>query len=205
MAEPYRPTRARHLPRGLVAGTALAVLGGTISSAFLDVRGATRASDDPNVVAIHGGRVIPLEQVALHHCHDGEFPTIRCFDTEEERDEHVSLPSDSTSSVRAKVGPNDGPATGRTAESLAILFYVTFYQNASYGGASFTASQPYPDLRVVNWNDLISSFKSLNGQRPKWWEHISYAPPAWQWAAGAQVSYVGDGANDSFSSTKNVP
>jgi hypothetical protein len=82
---------------------------------------------------------------------------------------------------------------------------VTFYQHASYGGASFTASQPQPDLQNFGWNDVISSFKSLNGQRPKWWDHIGYVAPAWQWSAGAWVSYVGDGANDRFSSAKNVP
>jgi hypothetical protein len=180
------------------------VLAGTISSAFLGVRGADPASDDPDVAAFHRGRVIPPEQIALYHCHDRDYPVIRCFDTAQERDEDASLPVDITTAARARVGRTDGPAMGR-AESLSILFYVTFYWNATYGGASFTASQPYSDLRDIGWNDAISSFKSLNGQRPKWWEHIGYVAPAWQWAAGAQVSYVGNGANDLFSSTKNVP
>jgi hypothetical protein len=84
-------------------------------------------------------------------------------------------------------------------------YYVTFYEHASYGGASYTASQPISDLTAWGWNDHVTSFKSLNGQRPKWWENAGYSPPTWQWAAGAWVSNVGSAANDRFSSVANVP
>jgi hypothetical protein len=60
-------------------------------------------------------------------------------------------------------------------------------------------------MRAIGWNDQISSFKSLNDGRPKWWRDINFAGTAWQWGAGAWTPYVGDGANDQFSSVANEP
>ena len=91
------------------------------------------------------------------------------------------------------------------ATTQSATFYVTFYQHASYGGSSLTASQPIDNLGVYGWNDAISSFKSLYSQRPKWWAHADYGIPSWHWPAGAEVSNVGSGANDTFSAVRNVP
>jgi len=66
-------------------------------------------------------------------------------------------------------------------------------------------SAEWPDLGTIGWAHKISSFKSLNSGRPRWWAGASYTGTYWQWAAGAQVSYVGDGANDRFRSVKNLP
>jgi hypothetical protein len=201
MAPDDLPLR-RQLARDAIRVVVLALLAAAISSVIIGARAASQGTDvEP--VATYRGKIIPLEEVALHHCHDGAYPVIRCFDTEEERDEDAShLGVDATRAVAEGRG---GRTAGPAADGLLILYYVTFYQNASYGGASFTASQPQPDLQNFGWNDVISSFKSLNSQRPKWWEHIGYVAPAWRWSAGAWVSYVGDGANDRFSSAKNVP
>jgi hypothetical protein len=103
-----------------------------------------------------------------------------------------------SSSVSGASGPSQTVATSAT-------YYVTFYEHASYGGASYTASQSISDLSAWGWNDHVTSFKSLNGQRPKWWENAGYTPPTWQWAAGAWVSNVGSAANDRFSSVANMP
>lgn len=159
---------------------------------------ALQVAPPAEVRAVHDGRSIPLSDVHLYHCHDGAFPEIRCFDTQEERD--ADSPGAGT------IAPKVSTAARRPAtESVLTLFYVTFYEHQSYGGASFTASQTMSDLSSFGWNDIISSFQSLNGQRPKWWQDVSFGTPSWQWAAGASVSYVGGAANDRFSSVKNVP
>lgn len=146
------------------------------------------------------GRPIPLSQVAQYHCHDGAYPVIRCFATGAERDHDIGADPGND-------GSTGWPATGLLAPagSLISFYYVTFYQDESYGGSSFTASQSIANLGDYGWNDAITSFRSLNGQRPKWWENVNYVTPSWQWPAGAWVPNVGQGANDTFSSVKNVP
>jgi hypothetical protein len=138
---------------------------------------------------------IALETVGRYHCHDGRHPVITCFDTETERD----------IDARASTGSTTPSASSQSLASVTATYYVTFYEHANYGGASFTTSQSIAHLGTYGWSDIVSSFKSLNSQRPKWWEHADYGGLSWQWTAGAQVSYVGDGANDRFSSAKNAP
>lgn len=154
--------------------------------------------EDSERGAVYQDEPIPLADVVEHHCHDGESPTIRCFDTAAERDADAA----EAVPIADASGLSSLDVLALTASST---FYVTFWQDAGYGGSSFTTSQPQPDLRDIGWNDKISSFKSLNGQRPKWFADVQYVTPSWQWAAGANVSYVGDTANDRFSSVKNVP
>jgi hypothetical protein len=142
------------------------------------------AESDEKVEALLGDKAIDARLIPTLHCHDRDFPAINCFETEDERDADLE--------------------SGMSALSSA-LYYVTWYEHSNYGGLSFTAANYYPDLRTIYWDNLISSFKSLNSQRPKWWDGYSYSGTSWQWLAGAQISYVGDGANDRFSSVKNVP
>lgn len=166
-------------------------LGQGLSAALIAMVGLPSpvAETEPELRAHYRGNAIPLTEVRLHHCHDADRPVIRCFDTELARD--VSLAVELTIDLGVL--------------SPSSVFYVTFYEHAGYGGLSYTTSQPIPNLVGLGWNDAISSFKSLNGQRPKWWRDASYLGTSWQWAAGAWVSYVGDDANDRFSSLKNVP
>jgi hypothetical protein len=82
--------------------------------------------------------------------------------------------------------------------------YVLFYEHSDYAGASGLVSSPVPDLSVVGWNNRISSFKSTNGGRPKWWDGTSYSGLNWQWGVSAWVPYVGDPVNDRFTSVQNV-
>lgn len=102
-------------------------------------------------------------------------------------------------------GHSSADDVNESAQAPMAAAYVTFFEHSSYGGVSYTGSQPLPSLVTIGWNDAISSFKSLNGQRPRWWEHTDYTGLAWQSSAGAWVRYVTDGANDRFSSVKNVP
>lgn len=157
---------------------------------FLLVSSAsTRADDAAGPIAVHYGVQIALADVARYHCHDGSYPVIRCFDTPAERDADIATAAHSL----------DGPDT------LTIVYYVTFFADAGYSGASFTASGSISDMRAIGWNDQISSFKSLNDGRPRWWRDINFAGTAWQWGTGAWISYVGSGANDQFSSVANEP
>jgi len=144
------------------------------------------------------GAAIPLSEVPKFHCHDGRYPVIHCFTTEISRDR------DAAAATQAEAG-RAGVSSEVDLESSHLVYYVTFYQHAGYGGASYTTWQPLADLSTMFWNDIISSFKSLNGQRPKWYVHANYGTPSYQWTAGQQVENVGESANDRFSSVKNVP
>jgi hypothetical protein len=154
----------------------------------------TSATTPDGVTAQYRGQEIALGEVASHHCHDLAYPVIQCFDSAAERDLDLIVESVVVTTSRL-LGPEPEPPTP----------YVTWYAATNYGGSSFTASQSYADLGVLSWNDSISSFKSLNGGRPKWWQGTNYTSTSWRWLAGAQVSYVGDPANDQFSSVQNVP
>lgn len=176
---------------------ALAVAGLCASLGLMLVTAPAASTAGDAAHATHRDVSIPLEDVSRYHCHDGQYPLIRCFDTSDERDADVGEQpaKDLASFVEA-----DGFDL-----SLTVVAYVTFWEHAAYGGASYTASQPNPNLGEYGWNDKVTSFMSLNGQRPKWWEHANYGTPAWRWSAGAWVSNVGSGANDTFSSVQNVP
>ncbi len=131
------------------------------------------------------GQAIPLSSVASYHCHDAAFPVISCFRSAAKRDASLS--------------------EQRAGNAAAPPLYVTVFAHENYGGSSFSASVSYSHLGILGWNDMITSFKSLNGQHPKFWHDAEYGLPAWQWAVGAWVPNVGPGANDKFSAMRNVP
>ncbi|MEP7158310.1 MAG: hypothetical protein ABI797_02705 [Chloroflexota bacterium] len=143
------------------------------------------------VKALLDGDRIPLKEVVNHHCHDLTAPTYRCFDTEAERD------ADALAFLGEQ--PIIAPLS-----SLSFTFALV-YAAANYGGSSLMISAPTPDLGVVGWNNVISSFKSTNGGRPKWWSGFNYSGSASQWPTSAWVPYVGDLVDNTFSSVKNVP
>ena len=147
---------------------------------------------DAGLRAAVGLRPIPLRAVGRYHCHDLDRPIIRCFRDPASRDRQV---------MRLATGVGTTPRP----DTMLLDYYVTFYEHASYGGASYTTSGGLTNLADIGWNDVVSSFKSLNGLRPRWWEDAGYAGTAFMWSAGAQVSYVGDSANDRFSSVKKYP
>ncbi len=133
------------------------------------------------------GRPIELHAVGGFHCHDLAHPLIRCFETAAERD------ADLAQTLAA-------PEAEADAESATIP-WVRWYRDANYGGPSFAASISYPDLGALGWNDAISSFATYSGAHPRWYEHVGYGGIAWDWGT-ASVAYVGDAANDRFSSVE---
>lgn len=147
--------------------------------------------------ALLAGRPIALASVSKYHCHNRYAPVIHCFATARQRD--LDFWAGTPRAAQA-------PATSLSApSSLTSVFYVTFYADINFGGASFTTSSAISNMTTIGWNDRISSFKSLNGERPEWWRDINFAGTAWRWPAGTWVSYVGDDANDQFSSVADVP
>ena len=47
---------------------------------------------------------------------------------------------------------------------------VRWYQVANHGGAFFDAYDLHPDLSVIGWPGQISSFKTVSGRHPVWWQ-----------------------------------
>lgn len=147
-------------------------------------RGSTAAQESrPRAVLDAEG--IPLDDVRRYHCHDRDYPVIRCFRDEAGRDADTAR------------------ALGRV--ELLSDPYVTFYKDVGYGGGSYSAYGPLTNLGIFGWADVISSFKSLNNGRPHWYRDSNYGTPDWRWAAGAWVTNVGSAANDTFSSVENDP
>lgn len=146
---------------------------------------------------------IELSDVGQYHCHDFDYPIIRCFQTELERDadaESMGLSSEVSVSGRTELSAALAVQLAATA-----VTYVRWYEHSNYAGASFWTANPLPDLTIIGWNDRISSFKSINGGHPKWWQDSNYNGPSSQWVTSAWVPYVGDTLNDRFSSVQNVP
>lgn len=147
--------------------------------------GPATAADGSHVRVTLGNMELGPAEVVEFHCHDRDMPTIKCFET---------------------AGERDGDLSSRASRSARLADpYVTFFQDAGYGGSSYTAYNAISDLGVYGWNDLITSFKSLSGQRPRLYTDVGYGTPSWRWAAGAWVSNVGSAANDVTSSIKNDP
>jgi hypothetical protein len=181
-------------PTFLLLGTVLALLACPLG--VLGAEAPGRSGEPPS--AILYSRVIDPRAVADYHCHDLDWPLVRCFHTEEERDADVLL--------RGSSKTDDSLLLSSSADlALASVTYVLWYEHSNFGGASFSASGPVPDLGALGWSNRISSFKSTNGGHPKWWDGTNYSGTAWQWPVSYWVSYVGDMANDRFSSVKNVP
>jgi len=131
------------------------------------------------------GQAISLGDVARFACHDRDFPVIRCFGSSTERDRDVAEHEFS-------------------AEGVTLTAYVTAYADANYGGtASFTAYWSEPDLTIYGWNDKISSFRTLNGGHPRWWQDVGNKGASWSWGA-LSMPYVGDSANDQFSGVERL-
>jgi hypothetical protein len=163
----------------------------------------TTPSDRLTATLIEAGRAtgIPLHDARRYHCHDLARPEIRCFWTEAERDADVALITGldliALADPSAPIGPPPAPNGSETTP------YVKMYEHANYGGASAWIGGYWDDLGIIGWNDVVSSFKSTYGGRPKWFWDINYGGIWVMWSSGAWVSYVGDYFNDQFSSVYN--
>lgn len=160
---------------------------------------AARPTGQPagNLRAVLAGAPIPLVAVGRYHCHDMAYPEYRCFRKAEARDRDMARTARLLRAASAGV-------SGDEFASASVGPYVRAYEHSSYGGWSVALSYPVPDLGAIGWDNQISSFKSTSGGRPKWWDYTNYTGDYWQWPLSAWVSYVGNGANDTFTSVKHV-
>ncbi len=139
------------------------------------------------------GVVASVRTIPGAHCHDDNYPEIRCFATAAARDADIAV-LQAQWAVEAAAG----------LLTPLLTNYATWYQDQNYGGYTYTTAVAWSNLGDIGWNDMITSFKSLNGGQPKWYVDINYGGAATYWSAGAWVSNVGSGWNDSFSSVYNL-
>lgn len=180
----------RHSLR-LRRGWSLAVAA-VVALASASTPSATTTAANPMALRAElDGRPIALADVSRFHCHDREYPLIRCFGTALERDRNEGVAGAATKPAV------DGD--GAEVSAAAAYPYVRWYLDASYAGPSFDAYFDYRDLGSVGWNDKISSFQTFFGAHPRWWRDLSFTGTSWDWGT-TSVPYVGDAANDRFSS-----
>jgi hypothetical protein len=150
------------------------------------VGGVSGAAPDARTATLNG-QPIPLSEVAGYHCNDLAYPAIRCFS--------------SKAAVIADVAQlEDAGGTGLDGPASVLSTACVWYWNGGYGGASFFQSTNQSNLSALGWNDAISSFEQLGTHQCRWYADGGYTGAYWTWTAGLDVSYVGDGANDKFSS-----
>jgi hypothetical protein len=133
----------------------------------------------PEVAVTLDGRRIPVTAIAKHHCHDLEFPVVRCFNDAAARDQTLS----------AEVG----------IESLSAVAYVTMYDGSGFSGGSFLVSQDYDALAVIGWNDRVSSFKARNSETGRFYTDWFAGGSSWSFCCNQQTSSLGSFSN-TFSS-----
>lgn len=141
----------------------------------------------PALVAYLGAQRIPLGTVASYHCHDRDYPVIRCFLAAADRAAEEAAPGAGTGSGAVLANPTSltGP-------------YVRWYRDANYSGASFDAYVYEADLASIGWDNQISSFTPLNGGHPLWWAGANRMGTKWDWGT-VPMATLG-AANDQISS-----
>lgn len=148
------------------------------------------ATSEPVIVADLGGRPIPAVDVGQYHCTDADFPRIHCYRTAAELEAAVA--------ARSAAPTSPGSAAALTSGTN----YVRIFADRDFQGASAYLSTAYDDLSVIGWNDRISSFQGLAGTGGTFFQHIYGGGFAYPFNAYQPVTYVGDAANDQFSSAK---
>ncbi|HEV8282164.1 MAG TPA: hypothetical protein VGQ02_09915 [Candidatus Limnocylindrales bacterium] len=128
----------------------------------------------PEIAATLDGRSIPAAEVAAHHCHDLEFPLIRCFRKVADRDASVSV---ETGAVQLAVA--------------AAVVYVTIYDLSGFFGSSMSISQNYDTLSVVGWNDRASSFKGRNSETGRFYVDWFHGGSSWAFCCNQQTANLG--------------
>jgi len=157
---------------------------GALSISQASVAGAGSSAD---LTAMLDGHRIDLQRVSDYHCHDLDYPVIRCYRSAEDLDRAIA----------DRVGRDPGSLSPQGVTAVA---YVRVYTDASYGGTSLLISTPYDHLGAVGWNDRISSFKTLTSAGGSFWQHDLHSGWAYPFCCSSTVPYVGDAYNDQFSS-----
>lgn len=165
-----------------IALVALVVATGAVS-------GAVSAADPASgpVRADLEGQPIAVREIPDWFCHDLDFPQIRCYRTAARLERALA------------VGMTAAPMG--EAGILAAVPYVVVYRDASYANSFAALAQPYDNLGSIGWNDMISSFKALNGLTGHFaTDALNNGRLYPTFCCNAQVPYVGDAWNDQFSS-----
>ena len=147
----------------------------------LAVSSPARAAAPEKVTATLDGQPIPVSEIAEHDCHDLDFPIIRCFTDESDRDASLSVLG--SVSVAAAAG----------------VTYVTVWDGASFSGASISLSQDYDTLVVIGWNDRISSFKGRNSETGRFYVDWFHGGTSYSFCCNQQVGSLGS-LNNTFTS-----
>lgn len=121
------------------------------------------------------GVPIPATEAGTYFCHDIEFPHVSCF-------------------------PTGAEAEGALADQVAFggataLANFAADSAASYGGSYAHLSQNRDGLRVIGWNDRISSLRARNTARGSF--HVDW------YAGGARLEFCCNRATLYLSSTFN--
>jgi len=72
--------------RILVPAGVVGVLAGSLLAVAIAMQPDTTAGGRDHIRAVLDGELIPAHDVGRYHCHDRDFPLIRCFTTEAARD-----------------------------------------------------------------------------------------------------------------------
>lgn len=133
------------------------------------------------------GRPIAVSEIPDWFCHDLDFPQIHCYRTPAKLEHALDLRI--TAALAGEVG------------TRAVIPYVIVYRDATYAGPNTAIAQPYDDLGLIGWNDMISSFKAVNGLSGHFATDARNSGRLYPgFCCNVQVSYVGDAWNDQFSS-----
>lgn len=176
----------RHSFRWFLVPTLLALVLGSLLSGPL-----VAASETQTTTATLDGKAIALSDVAKYNCHDLAFPVIRCFDSQDAATADAEAIAEAASAESLLEG----------VQPLTIVVHCVWYWDSGYGGPSFTQAFSESNMGVYGWNNAISSFTQLSTHQCRWYSDNSYTGVSWTWGAGVDVSYVGAGPNDQFSSS----
>ncbi|MGC8633961.1 MAG: hypothetical protein ACP5VP_04750 [Candidatus Limnocylindrales bacterium] len=152
----------------LVASIALT---GGLALSVSSAGAAAASPGGPALVAYLGAQRIPFSTAASYHCHDREYPVIRCFHSRAE------LEAD-----------EQGAPTPTLAPQQLLSPFVRWFQDANYVGAFLDAYDPYPDLSVIGWEDQIGSFTPVNGSHPIWFQGANYTGVMWDWGTSPEAT-----------------
>lgn len=167
------------------------VLATAAAFALMVITTAPANAGEGGVSADLEGRPLKVAEIANYHCHDFDYPRIRCFATTSRLEDAVA----------ERVGASSDAAELEVT-TFATGFAVRAYENATYNGASIYLSQPYNDLSSIGWNDRISSYKVMSTTGGEFHTDSYHRGTLDSFCCSETVPYVGDALNDKFSSVR---
>jgi hypothetical protein len=174
------------MSRRLSGAIALALL---LAAASASPRTAHAESTGRPLLATLDGERVSIAMAAQYHCHDLIVGQLTCFSSEAQRDQAVAM---LLSSERI--------AAVDEAMPLTVNGYVVAYVDASFRGGSVVLSHDYDNLGDIGWNDRISSYRDYTTMVGAFYVDANESGNYQSFCCLAQVSYVGDYFNDTFSS-----